>query len=133
MTDLLSVRRRPWLTQRDSVAATRRYHRRATAVSTTLASGSRRTGRGPSSPRAQGLDSRANSRRDRRRGARSRRRIPLRARSGAARVMQTTQVLEYTPGVVPGDDPLHGELMHLNVGPQHPATHGVLRLKITLD
>jgi len=41
--------------------------------------------------------------------------------------------LEYEPGTVSGDDPLHGELMHLNVGPQHPATHGVLRLKITLD
>jgi len=32
-----------------------------------------------------------------------------------------------------GDDPLHGELMKLNMGPQHPATHGVLRLVMTLD
>ncbi len=41
-----------------------------------------------------------------------------------------------TPGAaVPGDpdDPLHGELMQLNMGPQHPATHGVLRLRLELD
>src|SRR5262249_53317721 len=31
------------------------------------------------------------------------------------------------------DDPLHGELMQLNMGPQHPATHGVLRLALELD
>jgi len=31
------------------------------------------------------------------------------------------------------DDPLHGELMQLNMGPQHPATHGVLRLELELD
>ena len=31
------------------------------------------------------------------------------------------------------DDPIHGELMELNMGPQHPATHGVLRLKLELD
>ena len=31
------------------------------------------------------------------------------------------------------DDPLRGELMTLNMGPQHPATHGVLRLIVTLD
>jgi NADH-quinone oxidoreductase subunit D len=31
------------------------------------------------------------------------------------------------------DDPLHGELMNLNMGPQHPATHGVLRIKVVLD
>jgi NADH-quinone oxidoreductase subunit D len=34
---------------------------------------------------------------------------------------------------IDADDPLHGELMKLNMGPQHPATHGVLRLAITLD
>ena len=39
---------------------------------------------------------------------------------------------EFHPGAV-SDDPLVGETMHLNVGPQHPATHGVLRLKIELD
>ncbi len=31
------------------------------------------------------------------------------------------------------DDPLQGELMHLNMGPQHPATHGVLRIELDLD
>lgn len=50
---------------------------------------------------------------------------------------------EYAPGLVPprapssratdGDDPLHGELLHLNMGPQHPATHGVLRIMVELD
>ena len=47
--------------------------------------------------------------------------------------MASTQLLEYRPGSVDGDDPLNGELMELNIGPQHPATHGVLRLKVTLD
>jgi NADH-quinone oxidoreductase subunit D len=48
----------------------------------------------------------------------------------------TRQVFEYTPGAPPdvdADDPLHGELLELNMGPQHPATHGVLRLAVTLD
>jgi NADH-quinone oxidoreductase subunit D len=31
------------------------------------------------------------------------------------------------------DDPLHGERLQLNMGPQHPATHGVLRLLLELD
>src|SRR5206468_944378 len=31
------------------------------------------------------------------------------------------------------DDPLRGERMTLNFGPQHPATHGVLRIVLTLD
>jgi NADH-quinone oxidoreductase subunit D len=44
-----------------------------------------------------------------------------------------TQAFEYTRGALDGDDPLHGELMHLKMGPQHPATHGVLRLDVTLD
>ncbi len=49
--------------------------------------------------------------------------------------MTTTQVFEYAPGApaLDSDDPLHGELMTLNMGPQHPATHGVLRLVVTLD
>ena len=47
--------------------------------------------------------------------------------------MANPQLLEYRPGSLDGDDPLHGELMELNIGPQHPATHGVLRLKVTLD
>jgi NADH-quinone oxidoreductase subunit D len=46
----------------------------------------------------------------------------------------TKQVFEYSPTAPPaGDDPLHGELLTLNMGPQHPATHGVLRLVVTLD
>ena len=32
-----------------------------------------------------------------------------------------------------GEDDLHGEHMLINIGPQHPATHGVLRLVIELD
>lgn len=50
------------------------------------------------------------------------------------------QTFEYAPGApsrlaqeLDGDDPLHGELLQLNMGPQHPATHGVLRIKIALD
>ena len=50
----------------------------------------------------------------------------------------TTQTFEYRQGAALEDgslqdDPLHGELMHLNMGPQHPATHGVLRLAIDMD
>jgi len=45
----------------------------------------------------------------------------------------TTKVFEYNRGSLEGDDPLHGELMELNMGPQHPATHGVLRLRVMLD
>lgn len=52
--------------------------------------------------------------------------------------MSTTrsQVFEYERGAAAQelkDDPLHGEAMVLNMGPQHPATHGVLRLVVTLD
>ena len=47
----------------------------------------------------------------------------------------TTQTFEYAPGAedLAADDPVRGELMELNMGPQHPATHGVLRLRIDLD
>jgi NADH-quinone oxidoreductase subunit D len=48
----------------------------------------------------------------------------------------SVQTFEYSPQAALdalSDDPLVGETMHLNVGPQHPATHGVLRLKIELD
>jgi NADH-quinone oxidoreductase subunit D len=45
----------------------------------------------------------------------------------------TKQVFEYAPAPPQGDDPLHGELLTLNMGPQHPATHGVLRIVVTLD
>ena len=33
----------------------------------------------------------------------------------------------------PGDDRLATQDMVLNIGPQHPSTHGVLRLRLTLD
>lgn len=57
------------------------------------------------------------------------------AHLGAAhdRVKERLQTFEFTPGSVDKDDPLHGELMSLNMGPQHPATHGVLRIKVVLD
>lgn len=45
----------------------------------------------------------------------------------------TTGIYEFESGAIDQDDPLHGELMKVNMGPQHPATHGVLRLKVTLD
>ncbi|MDA1263711.1 MAG: NADH-quinone oxidoreductase subunit D [Planctomycetota bacterium] len=52
--------------------------------------------------------------------------------------MSDARIYEWAPGVpadldLDQDDPLHGELLQINMGPQHPATHGVLRLKVTLD
>lgn len=52
--------------------------------------------------------------------------------------MSETQTFEYVPGSIEDleldqDDPLHGELLKINMGPQHPATHGVLRLMMELD
>ena len=54
--------------------------------------------------------------------------------------MSRTHTFEYVPGDrahsgAPGDhdDPVHGEPMPVNMGPQHPATHGVLRLVLELD
>lgn len=49
-----------------------------------------------------------------------------------------TRTFEVVPGSpadfdVDADDPLAGELLKINMGPQHPATHGVLRLVVTLD
>ena len=50
-----------------------------------------------------------------------------------------TKTFDYVRGTSPADlqldpdDPLHGELMTLNLGPQHPATHGVLRLIVQMD
>jgi NADH-quinone oxidoreductase subunit D len=39
-----------------------------------------------------------------------------------------------TPVLPPGMEPeLYGEKMLINIGPQHPATHGVLRLVLELD
>jgi NADH-quinone oxidoreductase subunit D len=40
---------------------------------------------------------------------------------------------EFTAGVGQGARELATEDMILNIGPQHPSTHGVLRLRITLD
>ena len=49
----------------------------------------------------------------------------------------STQTFDYMPAdlsaAVERDDPMQGEKMTLNMGPQHPATHGVLRLVVTLD
>jgi len=56
-------------------------------------------------------------------------RVPGSGATGA----RTTRTFEFAPGEVDRDDPLHGELMELNMGPQHPATHGVLRIKVVLD
>ena len=52
--------------------------------------------------------------------------------------MTETRVFEYAPSEpshleLDADDPLHGELLKVNMGPQHPATHGVLRLEMELD
>ena len=48
------------------------------------------------------------------------------------------RTIEFRPGDGAGvagdhDDPLHGSLVELNMGPSHPATHGVLRLKVLAD
>jgi NADH-quinone oxidoreductase subunit D len=44
-------------------------------------------------------------------------------------------VFEYGafPDTTDHDDPLGGEQMSLNMGPQHPATHGVLRLVVDIN
>jgi len=52
--------------------------------------------------------------------------------------MTEPRLYEWTPGSpadldLDQDDPLAGELLEVNMGPQHPATHGVLRLRIALD
>jgi len=52
--------------------------------------------------------------------------------------MGETITFDYMPAgpedlQVDQDDPLHGDLLKLNMGPQHPATHGVLRLQMVLD
>lgn len=49
------------------------------------------------------------------------------------RIHDSVKTFEFSPGEIDKDDPLHGELMSLNMGPQHPATHGVLRIKVVLD
>ncbi|HIG12431.1 MAG: NADH-quinone oxidoreductase subunit D [bacterium] len=45
----------------------------------------------------------------------------------------TKQLFEYAALPTDADDPLAGDLMELNMGPSHPATHGVLRLKVKVD
>lgn len=47
-----------------------------------------------------------------------------------------TKIFEFAPKdpqEVAARDPLQGDLVKLNFGPQHPSTHGVLRLIITID
>ncbi|MGH3991570.1 MAG: NADH-quinone oxidoreductase subunit D, partial [Pseudonocardiaceae bacterium] len=41
--------------------------------------------------------------------------------------------MQRTVGMGSGADQLATEDMVLNIGPQHPSTHGVLRLRLTLD
>ena len=54
-------------------------------------------------------------------------------------IMNTTKFLQVPDALSAASDYLkndaddHGELMPLNVGPSHPATHGVLRLKLVID
>ncbi len=53
--------------------------------------------------------------------------------------MNTTKILQVPDAVSAAADYLkndaddHGDLVTLNVGPSHPATHGVLRLKLVID
>jgi NADH-quinone oxidoreductase subunit D len=48
--------------------------------------------------------------------------------------MGTEGGLVQAPLLPPGMEPeMHGEHMLINIGPQHPATHGVLRLVLELD
>ena len=56
----------------------------------------------------------------------------LDARGGAARV--PIGMAQGGVGVLGGEEPeLGGDHMLVNIGPQHPATHGVLRLVVELD
>ncbi|MEO7822477.1 MAG: hypothetical protein ABIS15_02635, partial [Gemmatimonadaceae bacterium] len=52
-------------------------------------------------------------------------RIPLVTADGG-----TAVAIEPPPGIEPD---LDGDHMLINIGPQHPATHGVLRLVLELD
>jgi NADH-quinone oxidoreductase subunit D len=59
--------------------------------------------------------------------------------AGYARVRETDQgrVFTVTGGdwssVFGGEDPIHDEKIVINMGPQHPSTHGVLRLILELE
>jgi NADH-quinone oxidoreductase subunit D len=49
---------------------------------------------------------------------------------------QTNEVFSFGDSVSRNDamqDQIHGDTMTLNIGPSHPATHGVLRLRLELD
>ena len=54
-------------------------------------------------------------------------------------IMNTSKILQVPDALSAASDYLkndaedHGELMTLNMGPSHPATHGVLRLKLVID
>jgi NADH-quinone oxidoreductase subunit D len=50
-------------------------------------------------------------------------------------VTDTSASLRHAPATREGDvaKPIKSELLHINMGPQHPSTHGVLRLFITTD
>ncbi|HEX5615475.1 MAG TPA: NADH dehydrogenase (quinone) subunit D [Acidimicrobiia bacterium] len=50
---------------------------------------------------------------------------------GAQELRTTTRELVMTGGVWPEGDP--GDTMIINMGPQHPSTHGVLRVMMELD
>jgi NADH-quinone oxidoreductase subunit D len=47
--------------------------------------------------------------------------------------MRGVDTREVTVGVGAGADQLATADMVLNIGPQHPSTHGVLRLRLRLD
>ena len=47
--------------------------------------------------------------------------------------MTTLTEKTVTVNDLPSQDDLHGERMELSMGPQHPATHGVLQCRLTLD
>jgi NADH-quinone oxidoreductase subunit D len=51
----------------------------------------------------------------------------------AARVSQGATAFPRESSATEGIEDLHGEKMVLNMGPSHPATHGVLRLILELD
>ena len=61
-------------------------------------------------------------------------RIPLVTdANGVAVATQPPPSMEPVNGVWPAEPEMSGEHMLINIGPQHPATHGVLRLVLELD
>src|SRR5881398_301425 len=57
----------------------------------------------------------------------------LNARGQPVRVPLGVAAAPGTSDVAPPEPDLPGEHMLINLGPQHPATHGVLRLVVELD